>query len=191
MSYCTKNEVNSLFGDISDDISDDLFNTVIDNSTAWVDSNLRKANVPLPEIEEEPVEEIVEPETSEEETVDTTTSEETETVTEEEENTETTTTETTSQTTTHIEYNLINVPSGLRTAAIYYAASDILLSLYHGEEMPVQYDVWYQKATQLLNDYIDSYLNENADSSDAVEHQMVKHSHGLTYNQKRRRGRFY
>lgn len=191
MSYCTKAEVNSLFGDISDDISDDLFNTVIDNSTAWVDSNLRKANVPLPEIEEESVEEIVEPETSEEETVDTTTSEETETVTEEEENTETTTTETTSQTTTHIEYNLINVPSGLRTAAIYYAASDILLSLYHGEEMPVQYDVWYQKATQLLNDYIDSYLNENADSSDAVEHQMVKHSHGLTYNQKRRRGRFY
>lgn len=191
MSYCTKTEVNSLFGDISDDISDDLFNTVIDNSTAWVDSNLRKANVPLPEIEEESVEEIVEPETSEEEMVDTTISEETETVTEEEENTETTTTETTSQTTTHIEYNLINVPSGLRTAAIYYAASDILLSLYHGEEMPVQYDVWYQKATQLLEDYINAYLNENADSADAVEHQMVKHSHGLTYNQKRRRGRFY
>ena len=200
MSYCTKNEVNSLFGDISDDISDDLFNTVIDNSTAWVDSNLRKANVPLPEIEEESVEEIVEPETSEEATETTTTteeveetvaSEETETVTEEEETETTSTTEATSQTTTTVTYNLINVPSGLRTAAIYYAASDILLSLYHGEEMPVQYDVWYQKATQLLNDYIDSYLNENADSSDAVEHQMVKHSHGLTYNQKRRRGRFY
>ena len=185
MSYCTKNEVNSLFGDISDDISDALFDTVILNSTAWVDSNLRKANVPLPEVEE-----VTETTTTTEEGEETVASEETETVTEEEE-TETTSTTATSQTTTHIEYNLINVPSGLRTAAIYYAASDILLSLYHGEEMPVQYDVWYQKATQLLNDYIDSYLNENADSSDAVEHQMVKHSHGLTYNQKRRRGRFY
>ena len=194
MSYCTKNEVNSLFGDISDDISDALFDTVILNSTAWVDSNLRKANVPLPEVEVEEVtetsDEVTETTTSDE-VDDTTPSEETETVTEEEETETTSTTEATNQTTTTVTYNLINVPSGLRTAAIYYAASDILLSLYHGEEMPVQYDVWYQKATQLLNDYIDSYLNENADSSDAVEHQMVKHSHGLTYNQKRRRGRFY
>ena len=195
MSYCTKNEVNSLFGDISDDISDDLFNTVIDNSTAWVDSNLRKANVPLPEVEVEEVtetsDEVTETTTSDEVEETTASEEEVEETIEEEETETTSTTEATSQSTTHIEYNLINVPSGLRTAAIYYAASDILLSLYHGEEMPVQYDVWYQKATQLLNDYIDSYLNENPDSADAVEHQMVKHSHGLTYNQKRNRRRLY
>ena len=87
-------------------------------------------------------------------------------------------------------YILINVPSGLRTAAIYYAASDILLSLYHGDELPVQYDVWFQKAQGLLDDYISSYLNSEAEEADLVKHQMVKHSKGLTYNQKRGRGRW-
>lgn len=182
MSYCTKEEVNTLFGDISDEVSDDMLTTVIDNSTAWIDSNLKKNNVPLPEVEE-----ATETTTTTEEVEETVASEETETVTEEEETETTSTTEATSQTTTTVTYNLINVPSGLRTAAIYYAASDILLSLYHGEEMPVQYDVWFNKAQQMLDDYIEAYLNENADSGDAVAHQMVKHSHGLTYNQKRQR----
>ena len=177
MSYCTKAEVNSLFGDISDDVSDELFDTVLENSTSWIDSNLRKNNVPIPEVEE--VEETVteEPEVTEDDT---------------EEETETTSlTESTTVSTTTIVYNLINVPSGLRTAAIYYAASDILLSLYHGDELPIQYDVWFNKAQQLLDDYIEAYLNENQDSTDAVNHQMVKHSHGLTYNQKRQRRRVY
>ena len=39
MSYCTKNDINALFGDISDDISDEMFSTVIDNCTAWIESN--------------------------------------------------------------------------------------------------------------------------------------------------------
>ena len=50
MSYCTKEEVNNLFGDISDDITDEMFATVIANSTAWIDSNLKKSYVPLPSI---------------------------------------------------------------------------------------------------------------------------------------------
>lgn len=138
MSYCTKEEVNSLFGDISDDITDEMFDTVIENSTAWIDSNLKKRFVPS----------------------------------------------------CTIQHNLINVPSGLRTAAIYYAASDILLSLYHGDELPVQYDVWFNKAQSLLDDYIEAYLNSEAEEADLVKHQMVKHSHSLTYNQKRGRGRW-
>ena len=158
MSYCTKEEVNTLFGDISDDITDDMFVTVIANSTAWIDSNLKKAYVPLPQITIELVGD----------------------------NGSTTVVET--MTSTTATYNLINVPEGLRTAAIYYAASDILLSLYHGDELPVQYDVWFQKAQSLLDDYISSYLNSEADPSDLVAHQPVKHSHGLTYNQKRGRG---
>lgn len=167
MSYCTKEEVNSLFGDISDEVTDAMFNTVIDNSTSWIDSNLKKNHVPIPEIEVT------------ETTITTSTDDHDGNVTVE-----------LSEHNTHIEYNLINVPSGLRTAAVYYAASDILLSLYHGEEMPVQYDVWFNKAQQLLDDYIEAYLNENSDSGDAVAHQMVKHSKSLTYNQKRNR-RFY
>ena len=160
MSYCTKEEVNNLFGDISDDITDEMFATVIANSTAWIDSNLKKSYVPLPSITIEMV------------------------------NDDGSTTEVESITTHTATYNLINVPNGLRTAAIYYAASDILLSLYHGDELPVQYDVWFNKAQGLLDDYIRSYLNSEAEEADLVKHQMVKHSHSLTYNQKRGRGRW-
>ena len=160
MSYCTKEEVNSLFGDISDDITDEMFATVIANSTAWIDSNLKKSYVPFPSITIEMV------------------------------NDDGSTTEVESITTHTATYNLINVPNGLRTAAIYYAASDILLSLYHGDELPVQYDVWFNKAQGLLEDYIRSYLNSEAEEADLVKHQMVKHSHSLTYNQKRGRGRW-
>lgn len=160
MSYCTKEEVNNLFGDISDDITDEMFATVIANSTAWIDSNLKKSYVPLPSITIEMV------------------------------NDDGSTTVVESITTHTATYNLINVPNGLRTAAIYYAASDILLSLYHGDELPVQYDVWFNKAQGLLDDYIRSYLNSEAEEADLVKHQMVKHSHGLTYNQKRGRGRW-
>lgn len=132
MSYCTQQEVNSLFGDISDDVSDEMFATVILNSTAWIDSNLKRNYVPIP----------------------------TENV------------------------------NALRTAAIYYSASDILLSLYHGDEMPVQYDIWFQKAQGLLEDYIDAYFNgEDIANETANAIQKVKHSHARTYNQKRgRRG---
>lgn len=160
MSYCTKQEINSLFGDISDDISDELFTTVIDNSTAWIDSTLQKSYVPLPEI----------------------------TIEIDDGDGEGSAGATASQ--TNVVYNLINVPSGLRTAAIYYAASDILLSLYHGDELPVQYDVWFQKAQSLLDDYISAYLNNDADEADLIQHQSVKHSKGLTYNEKRGRGRW-
>lgn len=160
MSYCTKEEVNNLFGDISDDITDEMFATVIANSTAWIDSNLKKSYVPLPSITIRLV------------------------------NDDGSTTVVESMTSHTATYNLINVPSGLRTAAIYYAASDILLSLYHGDELPVQYDVWFNKAQGLLDDYIRSYLNSEAEEADLVKHQMVKHSHSLTYNQKRGRGRW-
>ena len=160
MSYCTKEEVNNLFGDISDDITDEMFTTVIANSTAWIDSNLKKSYVPLPSVTIELV------------------------------NNDGSTTVVESITSHTATYNLINVPNGLRTAAIYYAASDILLSLYHGDELPVQYDVWFNKAQGLLDDYIRSYLNSEAEEADLVKHQMVKHSHGLTYNQKRGRGRW-
>ena len=107
MSYCTSDDVNNLFGDISDDISDDMFNTAIDNSTTWIESNLKKHYVPVP-----------------------------------------------------TDCNV----SALKTVAIYYAASDILLSLYHGETLPVQYDVWFNKAQDLLDAYIDEQLNYTDDT---------------------------
>lgn len=163
-AYCTIEEVNSLFGDISDDISQELFTTVIKNSTAWIDSNLQKAYVPVPVFTPD---ELI---TSLEET--------------------NTTSGGVSTSHTHVEYNLINVPDGLRTAAIYYAASDIILSLYHGDELPIQYDVWFNKAQSLLDDYIAGYLNsDEVDDESSDAHRRVKHSHGRTYNEKRGRGR--
>ena len=163
-AYCTREEVNSLFGDISDDVADDLFVTAIKNSTAWIDSNLQKAYVPVPVFTPD---ELI---TSLEET--------------------NTTSGGVSTSHTHVEYNLINVPDGLRTAAIYYAASDIILSLYHGDELPIQYDVWFNKAQSLLDDYIAGYLNsDEVDDESSDAHRRVKHSHGRTYNEKRGRGR--
>ena len=183
MAYCTKEEVNSLFGDISDEISDELFVTVIDNSTSWVDSNLRRAYVPLPEVETE----VVEPEPDDVINDNDDTIDDGETTEETTDNNDETTTEYTSEHNTTVQYNLINVPSGLRTAAIYYAASDILLSLYHGDDLPVQYDVWFQKAQMFLDNYIEAYKHSEAEEADLVAHQQVKHSHSQTYNEKRGR----
>lgn len=129
MAYCTSQEVNTLFGDISDDIPEEMFETVITNSTSWINSNLRKRFVPIPG-----------------KTVD-----------------------------------------ALRTAAIYYSASDILLSLYHGEELPVNYDIWFKKAQDILDAYIIDYLNTEATAEETENVNMVKHSHAPTYRQRRRR----
>ena len=134
MSYCTTTDINNLFGDISDQVTNDLLTLAQANGEAWIEANLKKHYLPVP----------------------------------------------------------TSNPKALKTANIYYSASDILLSLYHGDELPVQYDVWFQKAQSLLDDYIDAAINgEEADEAvDAVELQMVKHSHGLTYNQRRERTRW-
>ena len=128
-TYCTKEDVNSMFGDISDEVTDTMFTTAINNASTWIEANLKRNYVPIP--------------------------------------------------TTNV--------AALKTVAIYHSASDILLTLYHGDSLPVQYDVWFQKAQSLLDDYIDSYLNADAEEADLVAHQMVKHSHGKTYNEKRNR----
>lgn len=131
MSYCEKEDVNALFGDISANITEEMFEVAITNSTSWIEANLKLNYVPIP----------------------------------------------------------TDNPQALKTVAIYHSASDIILSLYHGDELPVQYDIWFQKAQSLLDDYIESYLNSDAEESDLVDHQMVKHSKARTYNQKRgRRG---
>lgn len=127
MAYCTKTEINNLFGDISDDVSDEMFDTVILNTTAWIDSNLKRHYLPIP----------------------------------------------------------TNNPNALRTVAIYHGASDILLSLYHGKELPVQYDVWFQKAQDLLDAYIEEALrddNTNNALSDKVYN--VRYSQSKPYTRR-------
>lgn len=128
--YCTSDDVLALFEDISDDPSQNMLSVAIDNTEAWIESNLKRHYVPIP----------------------------------------------------------VDIQQTLKTVAIYYAASDILMSLYHGEEYQSLMDYWFNKAQDLLDDYVDAYLNSEelaAETADAI--RKVKHSHSKTYNQKRHR----
>lgn len=127
--YCTSDNVLALFEDISDDPTEGLLQVSIDNTEAWIESNLKKHYVPIP----------------------------------------------------------TSIPQTLRTVAIYYAASDILMSLYHGEEYQSLMDYWFNKAQELLNDYVDAYLNAEATVDELDKINMVKHSHAKTYAEKRHR----
>ena len=130
--YCTSNDVLALFEDISDEPSDALLTVAIDNTEAWIESNLKRHYVPIP----------------------------------------------------------TDIPQTLKTIAIYYASSDILMSLYHGEEYKNLMDYWFNKAQTLLNEYIEAYLKSEAEEEDLLTHQMVGHSHSRTYSQKRGRQRW-
>ena len=46
--YCSKEDVNSMFGDISDEVTDAMFNTAIGNATTWIEANLKRNYVPIP-----------------------------------------------------------------------------------------------------------------------------------------------
>ena len=127
--YCNSNDVLALFEDISDDPSEALLTVAIDNTEAWIESNLKRHYVAIP----------------------------------------------------------VTIPQTLKTIAIYYAASDILMSLYHGEEYQSLMDYWFNKAQDLLDDYIDAYLNSEATNNELDKINMVKHSHSPTYKERRMR----
>ena len=127
--YCTSNDVLALFEDISDDPSEALLTVAIDNTEAWIESNLKRHYVPIP----------------------------------------------------------VDIPQTLKTIAIYYAASDILMSLYHGEDYQNLMDYWFTKAQDLLEDYIESYLNAEATAEELDKINMMRHSHAKTYKEKRHR----
>lgn len=57
-----------------------------------------------------------------------------------------------------------NIPAELTTAATYYAVSDILQSLYTGEERSGNEQAYYQKADELIHNYIDLQLDALADT---------------------------
>ena len=119
--YTDSNSVLALFEDISDEPSDALLTVAIDNTEAWIESNLKRHYVPIP----------------------------------------------------------TDIPQTLKTIAIYYASSDILMSLYHGEEYKNLMDYWFNKATSLLEGYIEAYKAENNIDSN------VGHRNALTYNERR------
>jgi hypothetical protein len=107
-----------------------LLTVAIDNTEAWIESNLKRHYVPIP----------------------------------------------------------TDIRQTLKTIAIYYASSDILMSLYHGEEYQSLMDYWFNKAQDLLDAYIEEYLNSEATPEEQNAIQMVKHSHAQSYNERRGRG---
>ena len=106
MAYCTIDDINALLSDISDDASEETLTVVLNNTTAWINANLKRNFLPIP----------------------------------------------------------TDNPQALKTVAIYHGASDIILTLYHGEDLPIQFDVWFNKAQQLIEDYIEAELNNTDDS---------------------------
>ena len=79
------------------------------------------------------------------------------------------------------------IPELLKTAAVYYAASDIILALYNGEEMPTQYDTYFNKAESMLQSYITQMKTELAET-ELSNFNPVKSRKGRTYYEKMGRG---
>lgn len=181
-TYCTIPDVNALFGDISDDISTDMFNVSIDNAGSWIDSALLRNHIPLPEVPEPEPE--PEPDTTDDtsDTDDDASNINDDTITDNDsDDPDPTDTVEGMESTITIETGLIigDVPSILKTASIYFAASDILRSLYHGDEYESLMDDWFNKAISLLEGYIEAYKAENNIDSN------VGHRNALTYNERR------
>jgi len=84
------------------------------------------------------------------------------------------------------EETIEKVPDLLKTAAVYYAASDLILALYNGEDMPTQYDTYFNKAETMLEAYIQQMKRELAET-DLKKYNPVKHSKGQSYYQRRHR----
>lgn len=82
-----------------------------------------------------------------------------------------------------------NYSSTIHTVAVYYTASDCYGALFNGEDYQVNFDMWYIKAKELLDDYIDAYWNTCAEPEDQTAHSCVKHRNALSYEEKRHRRR--
>jgi hypothetical protein len=76
--------------------------------------------------------------------------------------------------------------STIHTIAMYYTASDCYGALFNGDDYQINFDMWYIKAKELLDDYIDAYWNSCAEEDEQINHSVVRHSRGLTYDEKRR-----
>ena len=79
-----------------------------------------------------------------------------------------------------------DVPELLRSAASYYAVSDIVLALYQGEDMLTQYDIWFQKAEDMINSYVIQQKDLLA-TTELANKNPIKHSKAGTYGQRRGR----
>ena len=86
--------------------------------------------------------------------------------------------------------NNTGVSSTIKTIATYYSASDCYGALFNGDDYQNRFDMWFIKAKELLEDYIEAYWNTCADTTEQTRHQIVAHRHTPSYYQKRHRRRY-
>jgi hypothetical protein len=156
--YAIQSDVEPLVKFISDDASTELYTRVLLNADSWVNARLLSNSLHI----WTSVSSLVE--------------------TEETVNGETTTV---TSTVTTIEPET-PIPDLLKTAAVYYAASDIILALYNGEEMPTQYDTYFNKAETMLDAYIQQ-MKEELKNTELKSKNIVRHSKSQSYNQRMHR----
>ena len=80
-----------------------------------------------------------------------------------------------------------NYSSAIHSAAKYWAACECYGALYNGEDYQTQRGFWCNEASEILDEYIDAYLNTCADEDEQLNHSLVRHSRARTYNEKRHR----
>lgn len=80
------------------------------------------------------------------------------------------------------------IPNLLTTAAKYYAASDIILALYNGEDLPSQFDTYFQKAETMIDAYI-AQQKEDLAETELKDKNPCRYSVTPTYHTKTRRRR--
>jgi hypothetical protein len=80
------------------------------------------------------------------------------------------------------------IPDLLKTAAAYYAISDIVLAVYQGEDLSTQYDIWFQKADNLINAYIEQQVDLLA-NTELKDKNPCRWSKTPTYYQQKGRRR--
>lgn len=80
-----------------------------------------------------------------------------------------------------------NYASAIHSAAKYWAACECYGALYNGEDYQTQRGFWCNEASEILDEYIDAYWAECAEEEEKIMHNVVRHSRGLTYNEKRHR----
>ena len=84
-----------------------------------------------------------------------------------------------------------NYASAIHSAAKYWAACECYGALHQGEDYQTQRGFWCNEASEILDEYIDAYLNTCADEEEQYAVSPVGHRRALSYNEKRNRRGWY
>lgn len=84
-----------------------------------------------------------------------------------------------------------NYSSAIHSAAKYWAACECYGALHQGEDYQTQRGFWCNEASEILDEYIDAYLNTCADEEEQYAVSPVGHRRALSYNEKRNRRGWY